>query len=54
LHRYNEANSWYELNPILGEGEFGVESDTGYTKIGDGATPWRSLKYTNGRGGDDI
>jgi hypothetical protein len=40
LHRYNEANYWAELNPVLGEGELGIESDTGLSKLGDGKTTW--------------
>jgi hypothetical protein len=34
--RYADKNIWYELNPILAEGEIGIESDTGFFKIGDG------------------
>jgi hypothetical protein len=40
LHRYNEANYWAELNPVLGEGELGIESDTGLSKLGNGKTAW--------------
>jgi hypothetical protein len=50
LHRYNESNYWYELNPILGKGEIGIESDTGLIKIGNGATNWNDLDYTTGDG----
>jgi hypothetical protein len=50
LHRYNEANYWAELNPVLGEGEVGIESDTGYCKLGDGNTHWASLPYCKGEG----
>lgn len=50
LHRYNEANYWAELNPVLGKGEIGIESDTGYCKIGDGTTLWNSLEYCKGEG----
>jgi hypothetical protein len=32
-------------NPTLSDGEFGFETDTGYLKIGDGATAWTSLAY---------
>ena len=50
LHRYNEANYWAELNPVLGEGEIGIESNTGLCKIGDGITEWSGLDYTTGEG----
>jgi hypothetical protein len=43
LHRYNEANYWASLtgeDAILKEGEIGIESDTGLSKLGDGKTPW--------------
>jgi hypothetical protein len=40
LHRYNEANFWAVENPVLGEGELGIESDTGLSKLGDGSTLW--------------
>ena len=43
--RYADKNIWYELNPILAEGEIGIESDTGFFKIGDGKTPWNDLQY---------
>jgi hypothetical protein len=49
LHRYNEANYWAELNPVLGEGELGIESDTGLSKLGDGSTHWNQLKYCGAR-----
>ena len=33
------------LNPTLLVGEWGYETNTGKVKIGDGYTPWNSLKY---------
>jgi len=38
-------NRWIELDPILGEGEPGVEMNTGLFKIGDGHTSWNDLEY---------
>lgn len=36
------------LNPILKRGQFSLETDTRLVKIGDGTTPYNSLKtYTN-------
>lgn len=43
-HRHDTASNWYSKNPILAEGEIGVETDTGIIKGGDGTTPWNSLK----------
>lgn len=39
------ANRWTEVDPILGDGEPGVEVDTGLFKIGDGHTSWNDLEY---------
>lgn len=39
------ADRWVELNPVLGSGEPGVETDTGLFKIGDGNTAWNDLPY---------
>jgi hypothetical protein len=32
-------------NPVLAAGEYGIETDTGRVKIGDGSTAWSSLGY---------
>jgi hypothetical protein len=37
--------NWSTVNPILAEGEFGIEQDTNKIKIGDGITNWNSLVY---------
>lgn len=39
------AASWTSQNPILLQGEFGLETDTKNLKIGDGSTAWNSLPY---------
>lgn len=39
------AARWWELNPILENGEPGFEYDTGRRKTGDGVTPWQLLEY---------
>lgn len=44
LRRDTTAN-WMDANPILANGEMGIEADTRRTKIGDGATAWNDLKY---------
>lgn len=43
--RRDTAASWKAKNPILSEGEPGLELDTGKIKIGDGAKGWNSLPY---------
>jgi hypothetical protein len=43
--RRDEAIDWVTANPILSEGEIGLELDTGFLKIGDGITHWNALLY---------
>jgi hypothetical protein len=45
------AAEFTAINPILRAGQQGVESDTGRSKSGDGATAWRVLAYSGGGGG---
>ena len=45
IQRYNTAASWADANPILLQGELGIESDTSKVKLGDGVTAWNSLDY---------
>lgn len=49
--RRDTAANWTSINPILAEGELGLEKETGKIKIGDGLNSWRSLGYNNGGGG---
>jgi hypothetical protein len=44
------AAEWTLSNPILAEGEMGVETDTSLFKIGDGEAHWRDLQYGGLRG----
>lgn len=39
------AATWTTLNEILFAGEFGLETDTGKLKIGNGTTAWNDLDY---------
>ena len=39
------AAEWAELNPILLEGEAGIESDTQHWKTGNGTSEWNDLPY---------
>lgn len=43
--RRDIASNWTTVNPILGSGEQGYETDTGAMKIGDGSTSWNNLPY---------
>ena len=63
--RRGTAAAWTTANPILAEGEMGIESDTDLFKIGDGITAWTALAYggiqgtagtngTNGTNGQGV
>ena len=39
------ASQWFTKNPILKNGELGIELDTKRIKLGNGTTQWRSLSY---------
>ena len=43
--RRDTAADWLAANPVLAEGEMGVELDTGKQKLGDGTTVWIDLSY---------
>lgn len=43
--RRGKASEWTSANPLLAEGEMGVELDTHQWKIGDGITKWQALAY---------
>jgi len=43
--RRGNGQEWQNSNPILAQGELGIELDTGRFKIGDGVTPWNTLRY---------
>ena len=43
--RRDTAANWTSANPILANGELGLETDTGKLKVGDGTTQWASLAY---------
>lgn len=46
LHSPQTAAAWTAANPILLNGEIGLESDTHKIKLGDGVTAWNSLAYS--------
>ena len=45
LLRNDISTIWTSVNPILGQGEMGIESDTRKLKIGDGILTWNLLNY---------
>ena len=49
--RRDTAANWTRVNPILSDGEPGLETDTNKVKYGDGTTAWASLDYASGGGG---
>ena len=44
--RRDTAANWTSVNPLLLQGELGLEYDTGRTKVGDGSNAWNSLPYS--------
>lgn len=48
------ASSWASSNPVLVNGEIGVEKDTRKIKIGDGYSHWNSLSYIDGTTNDTL
>jgi hypothetical protein len=49
--RRGTAAQWTATNPVLAEGEVGLETDTRKFKVGTGAGAWNSLQYWGGSGG---
>jgi hypothetical protein len=49
--RRDTAAVWTLANPILAEGEIGIETDTNSVKIGNGIAHWNDLVYFNGGSG---
>lgn len=45
--RHDEAEDWVIRNPVLAQGEYGLETDTFLIKVGDGVTHWVDLRYLN-------
>jgi len=44
--RNDLASNWVSVNPVLAQGEMGIESDTLKQKIGDGSSDWITLGYS--------
>ena len=49
--RRDTAANWSSLNPVLAQGEPGLELDTSNLKIGDGVKTWSQLDYVVNEGG---
>lgn len=49
--RKGSAALWASVNPILAEGELGLETDTGKIKGGNGTDTWSALPYSGSGGG---
>jgi hypothetical protein len=45
--RRGTAAEWASENPVLDEGEFGLETDTSRFKIGNGTDVWAVLSYSS-------
>ena len=45
--RHDSANDWLTRNPVLAQGEYGLETDTFLIKVGDGVRDWEHLPYLN-------
>ena len=48
--RRDVSTNWITINPILADGEVGLEQDTSQFKIGNGISAWSSLPYGGLRG----
>ena len=47
VHRHDTKANWAAKNPVLLQGEIGIEDDAGLFKIGDGVKAWDALRYAN-------
>ena len=45
--RHDTSENWLTRNPVLAEGEYGLETNTYLIKIGDGVRDWEHLPYLN-------
>lgn len=48
--RVDTSLGWANGNPVLLEGQIGVEGDTGKFKFGNGVSAWNDLPYAGGGG----
>jgi hypothetical protein len=52
--RHDTAANWTSVNPILAQGELGLETDTSKFKFGNGVTAWNLLSYSGIGSGDGF
>ena len=52
--RRGTAAEWTSRNPVLGDGEPGLEKDTGRQKVGNGVSRWVDLPYAEPNSPADI
>lgn len=52
--RHDTSSNWSSVNPILLEGEVGIETDTNKIKIGNGSDNYNTLPYYGGGGGTEY
>lgn len=45
--RHDTAENWLTRNPVLANGEYGLETATFLIKVGDGVRDWEHLPYLN-------
>lgn len=50
--RRDTAANWTSVNPVLAQGEYGLELDTGKKKLGNGTDAWADLDYEAGGAGE--
>lgn len=49
--RRDTAANWTSANPVLAQGELGIETDTSKFKVGNGSAAWSALGYLIDTGG---
>jgi hypothetical protein len=52
--RRDTASNWTNANPVLAQGEAGLELTTNRVKYGDGVTPWTGLTYASSINYSDL
>lgn len=52
--RRGTTSEWSTANPVLAEGELGLDTDQNKFKIGDGTTAWNSLAFATGPRGESM
>lgn len=50
LLRKGTSSSWSSVDPVLANGEPGIETDTGRFKVGDGSSQWSARSYVDVQG----